>query len=129
VAKRKARERLAWGALPALTAYQTTRLADRIVALGAARGLNSEAEIAAAAGLSRGYIASVRRSKEGPQLGSLLALMTAFGLHSVDALLGPPPSWLLVAEDEVAVLGNLDLAHQRVVDALPPRWPGRDESP
>ena len=99
-----------------LTARQNARLRERLVALCEREGLSKRA-LALKADISIGAVRSVGTTQAGPRLGTLLALTRALELQSIDQLLGPGPTALLTADDqlETRVAEHVLLALTRVL--------------
>ena len=85
-----------------LTARQNARLRERLLALCEREGL-SERALAAKADISVGTVQSIGRTESGPTLGTLFALTRALELQSIDELLGPSPTALLTAHEQLEV--------------------------
>ena len=83
-----------------LTARQNARLQERLAALCEREGLSKRA-LAAKADISFGAVQNIGKTKTGPRLGTLLALTRALQLQSIDQLLGPSPTALLTASDQL----------------------------
>ncbi len=88
------------GSSGALTARQNARLQERLAALCEREGLSKRA-LATKADLSIGAVRSIGSTKTGPTLGTLLALTRALQLQSIEQLLGPSPTALLTANDQL----------------------------
>ena len=84
----------------ALSARQNARLRERLQALCERDGLSKRA-LATKADISIGAVRNIGKTKTGPRLGTLLALTHALGLQSIDQLLGPSPTALLTANDQL----------------------------
>jgi len=63
----------------------------------------SERALAAKADISVGTVQSIGRTESGPTLGTLFALTRALELQSIDELLGPSPTALLTAHEQLEV--------------------------
>ena len=85
-----------------LTARQNAQLRERLAALCEREGLSKRA-LASKAGISVGAVLSIGTTKAGPKLGTMLALVRALGLQSIDQLLGPSPTAMLTASDRIEV--------------------------
>ena len=83
-----------------LSARQNARLRERLLALCERQGL-SERALAAKADISAGTVQRIGKTDTGPTLATLLALTRALRLQSIDQLLGPSPTALLTAHDEL----------------------------
>lgn len=79
-----------------LSAAGRARVGARIRAL---RGKRSLEDIAEAAGVSGGTLGAIERGETDPRLGTLLRLLPALGLGSIEELIGPLPAATL-AESE-----------------------------
>lgn len=88
------------GSSGALTARQNARLQERLTALCEREGLSKRA-LATKAHISIGAVRSIGKTKTGPTLGTLIALTRALQLQSIDQLLGPSPTALLTADDQL----------------------------
>ena len=83
-----------------LSARQNARLRERLLAFREREGL-SERALASKAGVGIGTVRDIGKTKAGPTLATLLALVEALRLQSVDQLLGPSPTALLTAHDQL----------------------------
>ena len=83
-----------------LSARQNARLRERLDALCEREGVTKR-ELAARAGISVGAVRTIGKTEAGPTLGTLLALTKALRLKSIDELLGPSPTSLLRAHDQL----------------------------
>lgn len=83
-----------------LSSRQNARLRERVEELRKREEL-SERALATRAEISIGAVRTIGRTKTGPTLGTLLALTRALRLQSIDQLLGPSPTALLTAQDEL----------------------------
>lgn len=77
-----------------MTARQLARLATRLREL---RGDEPQRRLASRTGLSATTIGELERGKHEPRLGTMLALRDAWGLGSIEQLIGPMPSEVLCA--------------------------------
>ena len=93
-----------------LTARQNARLRERLAVLCKREGL-SERALATKAEISIGAVRSIGQTENGPTLGTLLALTRALRLQSIDQLLGPSPTALLTAHDQLEVELGEDAMH------------------
>lgn len=83
-----------------LSARQNARLRERLDALCEREGVTKR-ELATRAGISVGAVRTIGKTEAGPTLGTLLALTKALRLKSIDELLGPSPTVLLRAHDQL----------------------------
>ena len=93
-----------------LSARQNARLRERLAALCEREGL-SERALATKAEISIGAVRSIGKTETGPTLGTLLALTRALRLQSIDQLLGPSPTALLTAHDQLEIEVGEDAMH------------------
>lgn len=97
-AGRRARGRSSLQVVPDLDPSDRFRvhLGERLRLLRKESGLTQE-NAAAAAGITRNWLAELEKARfPNPTLSTLLRLMRAYGLGSVEELLGPTPSTRLV---------------------------------
>jgi len=91
-----------------LSARQIAHISSRLRELRAERGLSMRA-LADMARLSSGTVSALERGVMEPALGTMLALQAAFGLDSIESLLGSSPS--------VALSSLSTTAHSAVLSA------------
>jgi len=65
----------------------------------ALRGDRSQEDLARNAGVSDGTLSAIERGRSDPRLGTLLRLVQALGIGSVEELLGPLPTSRYLADD------------------------------
>lgn len=80
-----------------MTARQLARVAARLREL---RGDESQRGLAERSGLSPTTIGELEKGQHEPRLGTMLVLRDAFGLGSIEELVGPMPSKVLAGTQD-----------------------------
>ncbi len=81
-----------------LDAHQTEQFGQRLRALREGRRWSTR-ELASRAGIANGAVSQLESGTTSPRLTTMLALVRAFELRSIEELLGPLPTGLLTGHD------------------------------